>query len=332
MEKRDTRVTLLHNTFWVFLHIGGHVLRPTLEQMRHLAALERTGNFTAAARQCHISQPPFSRSIRRLEAIVGTALVSRERGAVTLTPAGRAFIAPAREALAKVDEALRAGRSAEPAYGRWRVGVNEYVYALLAPLGFEDFAKANAGLLIEPVDRPDLPADGPLLNRQLDLCFEVTGSPDSKTHQDGLQTALIHVEPMTAILPEGDPRDRPGAMAAHELEDAALVVFSRESAPQIHDDMLRTFREAGVHPRIALEANLLATMLAAVRSNGMVGLAPASVSQLAVPGVRFRTLEGAGIPRVHLFLSWRRADASSLTTAFVQWVRAQCPGKWAGLR
>ena len=50
------------------------------------------GRFTLAAKELGISQPAVSQNVAELEKSVGTELLVRSRGSVTLTPAGRSLI------------------------------------------------------------------------------------------------------------------------------------------------------------------------------------------------------------------------------------------------
>ncbi len=71
-------------------------------------AISDHGTFTDAAAALHVSQPALSHSIARLERELGLRLFDRSSRRVRLTPAGNAFLDPARRALAEV----RNGRAA----------------------------------------------------------------------------------------------------------------------------------------------------------------------------------------------------------------------------
>src|ERR1700730_10756499 len=96
-------------------------------ELRHLryfvAAIEEGSLTTAAALRLHTSQPSLSRQIRDLEYEVGIELLSRSVHGVELTAAGKAFLDHARLALAQVDAAVEAARSAaQPAKKTFAIG------------------------------------------------------------------------------------------------------------------------------------------------------------------------------------------------------------------
>ncbi len=59
-----------------------------MQQLRYFAAVARTGNFSRAARECHVAQPSLSQQILKLEDEVGERLFERTRRQALLTPAG----------------------------------------------------------------------------------------------------------------------------------------------------------------------------------------------------------------------------------------------------
>lgn len=73
----------------------------SLAQLRYVAAVARTGSFSAAARACRVSQPTVSAAVAELERRVGAPLFRRSARGVEPTPAGR-------EVLPQVDSVLGA--------------------------------------------------------------------------------------------------------------------------------------------------------------------------------------------------------------------------------
>lgn len=71
-------------------------------------AIAEAGSFTAAAAHLHISQPAISRRIDLLETELEAPLFLRTRSGAALTPAGRAFLPFARNAVASLRDGVRA--------------------------------------------------------------------------------------------------------------------------------------------------------------------------------------------------------------------------------
>src|SRR5687768_1420026 len=95
-----------------------------LRHLRYFVAVAEEGSLTfAAERRLHTAQPSLSRQLRDLELEVGAELFARSSRGVTLTPAGQAFLGPARLALAQAAEAVAAARrAARPAKASFAVG------------------------------------------------------------------------------------------------------------------------------------------------------------------------------------------------------------------
>jgi DNA-binding transcriptional LysR family regulator len=79
-----------------------------LEAMTILLAAVQTGSFTAASRRLGVALPTVSRKVADLEAHLNARLLIRTTRKLTLTDAGQAYVAAARNILEQVAEAERA--------------------------------------------------------------------------------------------------------------------------------------------------------------------------------------------------------------------------------
>jgi len=107
-----------------------------LRHLRYFVAVAEEQNVTRAAVRLHVSQPPLSRQISRLEQEIGLRLLDRNRHAVALTEGGRVFLDDTRLILARVDALKeRATRAAAGLTGRLTVAFgSSTAYALLPSL------------------------------------------------------------------------------------------------------------------------------------------------------------------------------------------------------
>jgi DNA-binding transcriptional LysR family regulator len=81
-----------------------------LNQLNHFRLVSETGNFAAAARRAHITQPALSNSIRTLEEHIGIQLFDRSERPIRVTSAGR-------DLLQRIDSLLVEARDLEKEIG-----------------------------------------------------------------------------------------------------------------------------------------------------------------------------------------------------------------------
>src|SRR5687767_8652205 len=82
--------------------------RLDLDLLRSFLAVVRTGSFTKAAAEVHLTQSAVSRQMRDLERSLGTALFERFGRGVYLTSAGQALVAHAERILLQASDTLQA--------------------------------------------------------------------------------------------------------------------------------------------------------------------------------------------------------------------------------
>lgn len=100
----------------------------TLDDLRFVEALSRTGSLSAAARSLNVTPPALSMRLKRLEQSLGVSLVVRSSRSMRFTSEGEHLVAEAQSVLGRIealpDALVAAGRSLS---GRMRV---------VAPFGF----------------------------------------------------------------------------------------------------------------------------------------------------------------------------------------------------
>lgn len=79
--------------------------RVSLAQIEYFVAVAEEGHLTRAAHRLHVSQPPLTRQIQKLEDELGAPLFLRTPRGMELLPAGSEFLTHARRILDAVESA-----------------------------------------------------------------------------------------------------------------------------------------------------------------------------------------------------------------------------------
>jgi LysR family glycine cleavage system transcriptional activator len=75
---------------------------PPLNALKAFEAAARSGSFTRAAEELHVTQGAVSHQVKALEATLGIKLFDRERQRLVITEAGREYLAVVRDALDRI--------------------------------------------------------------------------------------------------------------------------------------------------------------------------------------------------------------------------------------
>lgn len=106
-----------------------------LKHLRTFIVLAEELSFRKAAEKLHLTQPPISSQLSKLEADLGVKLLNRGRNQkVSLTPAGRFFLSEARTALRVAEQTIAdVRRYTEGHHGRLRIACSdEFLFSPLA--------------------------------------------------------------------------------------------------------------------------------------------------------------------------------------------------------
>jgi DNA-binding transcriptional LysR family regulator len=253
--------------------------------------------------------------VRALEARLGVRLLERHRSGVVPTAAG---VALARELdaffprYAQMLERVRAAARGD--VGALRVGfVTPAEYSFL-PDGVREFRLRQPGIGLALREMTSDEQYDALRDGGLDAGFALPPVP----HR-GLAWRRVLREPLLLAVPSSHAAARavPGrALPLERVADLPLLVFPRDKAPALHDEILGLFARAGLTPAIGQEAIQMPTIVSLVAAGLGVAVVPASLRNLARTGVVYRT--PAGRPaRVEVGLAWRADDDSPALARFV---------------
>lgn len=281
---------------------GGVVMDTQL--LESFVATAEELHFGRAAQRLHLSQSTLSRHISRLERELGAALFDRGPRAVVMTAAGRLLLERGRPLLEDLDSVLsEVGRlgAAEvvhlgsPPYARGMGLVRGLADGLAAadPAVGIEIVYGLSGDLSQRLRRGEL--DVAVLMRVVDSDeFDVVGL---------LQPELRLLVPSDTPLAQGPP------VALDALERETLLLWPRETNPDLYDAILGIF-PAGAFSQVVHLAASWDVILSAVASGEGLSVIMPDLWRPEIPGVVDRPI--AGDPRpARLVAAVRRGESRS---------------------
>ncbi|HET9025564.1 MAG TPA: LysR family transcriptional regulator [Burkholderiaceae bacterium] len=257
-----------------------------LRHLRYFIAVAEELNFRRAAERLFISQPPLSRQISALEALLGVRLLERDTANVRLTTAGKLALGRSRKLLAEVARFADDMRAAErPRRPRLRAAVSIAVSPTLLPALESGWKKALA------VDAIDVETGSskqllPRLRRQA-IDFALLGSPNDF---HGLESLIVQTVPVVVALPAHHVAAGKRAVALADLNGLPLFWFARSFNPPYYDHCAAVFAAAGFKPSyIHVPPGQLTTLERIGAGEGMSLLTRAQ-AQARMKGVVYRPL------------------------------------------
>ncbi|POM23619.1 Hca operon transcriptional activator [Actinomadura rubteroloni] len=273
-----------------------------LRTLRYFVAVAEELHFGRAAARLHMSQPPLSRAIRRLEDDLGAVLLHRSPAGVALTPAGKVLLDEARTLLeraegARVRVAAVAGAAAitvgilgdgaDPGAARLAAAYRRRHPGVEVRVREADLTDPTCGLRAGLVD------------------VALTRAPFDPA---GLAVRELRADPVGAVLRADDPLAARDRLALADLAGRRWFQF-----PDGTDAAWRAYWNGG-EPREGPVVRGVRECVQAVLWNGTVGLSPLGhdlPAELAVVPL-------AGMAPSRVVVAWQAADPNPLIRSFVQ--------------
>ena len=289
-----------------------------MQQLRYVVAVARTGNFSRAAEQCHVSQPSLSQQILKLEDDLGERLFDRMKRMAKLTPHGEAFLRHAVRILEEVDAAKREAADAQALLrGALKIGVLPTIAPYLLPEVMGGFMEKYPG--VEIVVQEDTTAQlmKYLLAFEIDLVFASQPIRDER-----LEVRELFTEELLLALPPGHPLARKRAVNASDLENERLIVMKEGHC--LGDQVLRFCDRRDLHPNISFRSAQLETIQALVSAGLGLSLIPAMAARSGRKDLpEYRSLQSPK-PQRKIVAVWpKQRPLARAASEFLKMVEAQ---------
>lgn len=275
-----------------------------LRHIRYFQAVAETLNFTRAAERLNIAQPPLSRQIQQLEAMIGTPLVERSRP-LQLTDAGRFFYEQSLTLDSQITQLCENTRRIGEGQRQWvRIGfAPSTLYAVLPGLIRE--LRRDPDLDLGLQEMTTLQQVEALKTGRIDIGFGRLHFSDSGVHQQ-----VLSEDPLVAVMPAGH-RLLARPITLEQLSGEPFVLYPGNPRPSYADHVLALFANHGLGLQVSQWANELQTALGLVAAGLGITVVPASVQQQSRADLSYATIEDSEAISP-IILSRRSGDISPM--------------------
>lgn len=294
-----------------------------LNQLRYFMAVARTGSFSRAAEQCHVSQPSLSQQMMKLESELGETLFERLSRGVALTAAGRLLEQRAerilREVAAAEQEIQELGAVLR---GRLTLGA----LPTIAPYFLPDLIRAfhaawpQVQLIVHEETTARLTA---LVEEgELDAAIVSLPAPGAALHRE-----LLFTEELLAALPAGHPLAKTKILTAAALQNEPFILMQEGHC--LGDQALAYCAQRGdFQPSVSCRSTQVETIMSLVGAGLGVSLVPAMAAGAPPPdGVILRSLH-PDPPRRAIAAIWRaNKQFGRVPLEFIAFLRRHVTGR-----
>ena len=294
-------------------------------EIQAFIAVAEKSSFKAAAESLFISQPALSRRIEKLELELKARLLERTTRRVSLTDAGRQFLA---HAIAITDELQLAyqGMEAKAAArtGLITVACVPSVANHLLPSVLKSFSEHFPEVRVRVIDESAQMVLDSVLHGHADFGLNFLGSQEAD-----LEFTPIRAEPYVVVVPQGHRLAHRKSVRWDSLQNERLVSVSRSSGNRLLID--HALNHIADRPPIQYEINHVTGAIQLVAAGLGVAIVPGlAVNNALTPGLVGIALTDPSMTRT-LGLVMRKGDrlhdtAQVLADTLVRQIRAPLKG------
>lgn len=243
-----------------------------LHLLETLCAVAETGSLSRAAEALHLTQPAVTRQIKALEQELGAVLLTRTTHGVELTPAGKAVLPHARQALAAGEACRRAAsEAAEGGAGHLRVAAGHMVMQFLLPPVLAEFRAKHPEVHIELHTGHYQECLDYLTGYQADLALISTPPTTS-----GVKATPLLLDPVAAVAAPIHPLVQAREISMADLAGQHILTLPRQAG--FRQMVVGILAGADIHCQLAEQPTVEAVKTMAALNMGVAILPMSAVA------------------------------------------------------
>jgi DNA-binding transcriptional LysR family regulator len=295
-----------------------------LRQICYFLLLVQAGNnFSEAAKQLGIKQPPFSQRIQALEKSLQTGkntaevkLLDRSKQPAELTEAGQVFLEEAQLALMHLERAItQAQRASRGEIGQLTIGMYTSFATSILPKILSVFQKQFPDVELELREIPVQKEVELLQTYQIDIVFH--NSLSLYEEDSGLNCIPILQEKFMLVIPQNHPLAHQSQIDLSDLKNEQIILPSLEAFP-FYQQVITLCQQVGFEPNIIhnIQVTGIVTILSLVAAEIGVAILPEHGQVLCREDVVYRPISEPALTRQAVAV-WRENDASIVLQKFL---------------
>lgn len=271
-------------------------------RLKCFVAVYEEGSVSAAAARVHMTQPPLSILLRKLEHELGVALFDRGGHRLKPTETGDLFYLRAKALLANLQAVRRELREVQHgARGIVRIGCATAASLFIMPSVMQELQRSALAITVEVHEGEVGHTLQHLRERSLDLVIS-----RSQYVAPELETRVVMDEPLHVALPPGHPLAGRGPVPLAALRHERFLLHRSPLGTGISDVVLQACHDAGFVPNVVYWGGETLPMLLMAQRGLGVAFAPQRFARLTSPALpALAPLQDAALTtRLHLI--WAR--------------------------
>lgn len=247
-----------------------------IRQLRQFLTLAETLHFGKAAELLHMTQPPLSISIRKLEEKLGGELFTRTNRNTELTDFGRSLLKPAMLAVQAAEEVTKTSALINKGQAgtlsiSYPNGAAHRFFPKILPKFTRQYPKIDLQLL-EATSAETLEL---LEKRKVDIGIIYYPISSSRKYIK----IPSEEDELVAIFPLGHRLEKQEKISLKDIADEPFVAFAQTEVPTLQNVISVACQQAGFTPNVEHYAQRVETIISLVRSGVGVSIVPRICAQ-----------------------------------------------------
>ncbi len=241
-------------------------------QLSHFLAVAKSGNFTRAANEINISQPALSRSIQKLEKVVGEPLFERQPRGVKLTEIGAFLLVRANQIRDLVDDTFAELNEASNR-GLIRLAVIPTIAPYLLPTVLRKFGKRNPEIKIQVQE--DTTQNILRLCKDGDVDLAIVALPITEKY---LEVEALYKDELVLVISKGHALEKKPEIHLSDIQEFPFITLDQQHC--LSDNIAEFCNRQSIAPVMIERTSQLATIQELVALQHGISIMPAMAQQL----------------------------------------------------